>query len=169
MDSDSSDISWHDSDEDDDTIETSDSLGDDELGSGDEECQEARHNIELEKLRVPEIVEEGIEGEVGDEASAMVMFQGNCGLDIEGRKEMHSDYLDLDAEVDSESSPLLRREHRKGIGRLGFEATGNAYVHICDSTIYYQPGPGGGSSSSSIRRSTHAGSSEISTQESRAN
>ncbi|KAL6576711.1 hypothetical protein OROMI_010987 [Orobanche minor] len=63
-----------------------------------------------------------------------------------------------------------RAHARKGIGRLGFEATGNAYVHMsCDSTIYYQPGPGGGSSSSSIRRSTHAGSSEIPTQESRAN
>lgn len=35
-DTDSSDISWHDSDEDDDAIETDDSLDDDELGSGDE-------------------------------------------------------------------------------------------------------------------------------------
>lgn len=94
-DSDSSEISWHDSDEDDELIETDDSLGDDELGSGDEEYQEAREKITQEELRIPEF--EQIE--TGD-----VVGEGSGYVAGESGDEMVSDYLSSDAELNSDSS-----------------------------------------------------------------
>lgn len=91
-DSDSSDISWHDSDEDDEAIETDDSLDDGELGSGDEEeYQEAKQNSRQE---------EGIIGEIEENGDGF----GGCWLENEVREEMHSDYVDSDAEMNSDSS-----------------------------------------------------------------
>ncbi|KAL6554451.1 hypothetical protein OROMI_020124 [Orobanche minor] len=88
-DSDSSNMSWHDSDEDDEAIMTDDSLDDDELGSGDE-YQEARQNMRQEEGRIDEIVE--------------VEVDDSCVLYNDDREEMLSDYIDSDGEMNSDSS-----------------------------------------------------------------